>query len=578
MSNTTTKPLGQDTITPRDLLEAVMLEDGVDAAIELASHPELVPGANPATIQLLIAQLLAHNVFERLNSDDPFTVDAAGDKFFTQDDLTGLSEIDQHTAGEQGNGDQGDDEDHWVTQTRQFEESIRVAHSVMNTAGAVRAISISQYARWDAHDVTCTQFVQHEPGHVGEFAAELRLSCIAASQLVRTSVWAATKAPALLTQVAAGVANLDTVTAVATELQDARPDTCELIEDTILQRKIHCRGAASARRSTRTLVTRFEAAAARKTHKRTKAQQTGVWFDPHPTPGLASFTAVLPDAQVAEICDLVEKRAFDLKRSDTSEDAADKLLGEYRADALYEIVTRNLNYTLDIQILTPTTCTGCTDKPARDDGAGPDEGGDNPGDNPGGGSPGGGGTDPRPASGSDTGGASTRRPTTKTDALGLFTAKSSGTNSTALGIHHRAGALSGYGIEALIQNATTITTTGVEFDPHTGELIHQDTSQAYRPPDTMRRRIQARDQHCRAPGCARHAVFTDTDHVTAYQRGGPTTDTNLQCLCRHHHKMKQRGRHVTMNTAGVCTWTSPTGRTYTTEPGLLQTYWDTEGP
>ncbi|GAB3753025.1 hypothetical protein GCM10027599_13810 [Yimella radicis] len=570
MSNTTTKPLGQDTITPRDLLEAVMLEDGVDAAIELASHPELVPGANPATIQLLIAQLLAHNVFERLNSDDPFTVDAAGDKFFTQDDLAGLEHADQNS-----------DEDHWVEQTRQFEESIRVAHSVMNTAGAVRAVSISQYARWDAQDVTCTRFAQHEPGHVGEFtadgvAAELRLSSIAASQLVRKSVWAATKTPALLGDAASGVANLDTVTAVATELQDARPDTCELIEDTILQRKIHCRGAASARRSTRTLVTRFEAAAARKTHKRTKAQQTGVWFDPHPTPGLASFTAVLPDAQVAEICDLVDKRAYDLKRSDTSEDAADKLLGEYRADALYEIVTRNLNYTLDIQILTPTTCTRCTTNPADaddSDGGNDDTTGD---DNPGGGSgpagPGSSGGQPGTSS------RTTRKAVTRGEALGLFTGKSSGTNSTAMAIHHRAGALSGYGIEALIQNATTITTTGVEFNPHTGELIHQDTSQAYRPPDTMRRRIQARDQHCRAPGCARHAVFTDTDHVTAYQRGGPTTDTNLQCLCRHHHKMKQRGWHVTMNTAGVCTWTSPTGRTYTTEPGLLQTYWDTEGP
>ena len=100
MSNTTTKPLGRDAINPRDLLEAVMLEDGVDAAIELASHPELVPGANPATIQLLIAQLLAHNVFERLNSDDPFTVDVAGDKFFTQDDLTDLTGIDQQTDGE----------------------------------------------------------------------------------------------------------------------------------------------------------------------------------------------------------------------------------------------------------------------------------------------------------------------------------------------------------------------------------------------------------------------------------------------------------------------------------------------
>ncbi|WP_344912432.1 HNH endonuclease signature motif containing protein, partial [Yimella lutea] len=219
-----------------------------------------------------------------------------------------------------------------------------------------------------------------------------------------------------------------------------------------------------------------------------------------------------------------------------------------------------------------------------DDGDDSDDGDDgNPGGNPGGGGNGPGGT------GGDTPGPSKGRSSKKTvtrgEALGLLTSKrnakncgaNSVTNSTALGIHHRVGALSGYGIEALIQNATTITTTGVEFNPLTGELIHQDTSQAYRPPETMRRRIQARDQHCRAPGCARHAVFTDTDHVTAYQRGGPTTDTNLQCLCRHHHKMKQNGWQVVMNTAGVCTWTTPTGRTYTTEPGLLQTYRDAEG-
>ncbi|TQJ14306.1 hypothetical protein FB459_1754 [Yimella lutea] len=92
MSNTTAKPLGQDAITPRDLLEAVMLEDGVDAAIELASHPELVPGANPATIQLLIAQLLTHNAFERLNGEDPFTVQPGGDRFFTETDLNGIDQ------------------------------------------------------------------------------------------------------------------------------------------------------------------------------------------------------------------------------------------------------------------------------------------------------------------------------------------------------------------------------------------------------------------------------------------------------------------------------------------------------
>ncbi|RYG75724.1 hypothetical protein EU513_15570, partial [Yimella sp. RIT 621] len=179
-----------------------------------------------------------------------------------------------------------------------------------------------------------------------------------------------------------------------------------------------------------------------------------MWFDPHPTPGLASFTAVLPDAQVAEICDLVEKRAYDLKRSDTSEDAADKLLGEYRADALYEIVTRNLNYILDIQILTPTAYQGCSnnsadanrngdsgrDRGKEDSGDDGDDGrlGGNPGGNPGGGGNGPGGTGgdtPDPSKG-----RSSKKTVTRGEALGLFTSTSSDTNrdTGALGIHHRA--------------------------------------------------------------------------------------------------------------------------------------------
>ena len=62
-------------IDPAELLESVIFEDGLDAAIELASHPHLVPGANPVTIMLIISKILSAHAYELLGQDDPFAVD-----------------------------------------------------------------------------------------------------------------------------------------------------------------------------------------------------------------------------------------------------------------------------------------------------------------------------------------------------------------------------------------------------------------------------------------------------------------------------------------------------------------------
>ncbi|MBD2760784.1 hypothetical protein IEE94_14865 [Yimella sp. cx-573] len=117
---------------------------------------------------------------------------------------------------------------------------------------------------------------------------------------------------------------------------------------------------APARRSTRTLVTKFESGAARETQRKTKAQRIGAWPDPHPTAGLATFSATLPDAQAAQIMDLVEKRARELQQdherdgdSSGAGGGASRYVGQYRADAIYEIVTRNLTYTLELHVLDP---------------------------------------------------------------------------------------------------------------------------------------------------------------------------------------------------------------------------------
>jgi hypothetical protein len=58
-------------------------------------------------------------------------------------------------------------------------------------------------------------------------------------------------------------------------------------------------------------------------------------------------------------------------------------------------------------------------------------------------------------------------------------------------------------------------------------------------PDRIRRRVEDRDQRCRAPGCRNRRV--DLHHLRHRAHGGWTTEANLVCLCRRHHTAHHRG-------------------------------------
>jgi hypothetical protein len=94
----------------------------------------------------------------------------------------------------------------------------------------------------------------------------------------------------------------------------------------------------------------------------------------------------------------------------------------------------------------------------------------------------------------------------------------------------------------------------------------QGKAEPYRPPEWMVRFVKARDGACRFPGCTVAARFCDLDHVRPWP-AGPTHPENLVCLCRRHHRVKQRrGWHPLLLPDGSMVWTDPTGATRTTTP------------
>lgn len=514
-------------VQPDALMESMLFEDGVAAAVEKG-----VPGVDPVSVQLALMKALAADLDQRLASDDPFTV-TRDDTFFLAPQVVAQAGPAPRSEADAEQDDQVQPSE--VPSQATWEHAIVDAHTVLNQVGAVRARAVAHFARWGRDHSGPWSFRQHPLGHRDEAAADqlaplLRLGTHEADRVVDESVWMTTRTPNLLRDTATGAANLATVATIAVELQDAHPATCERVETTLQTRRIHrITTRISARRSARTLVERFETAAARTTKERTAAQHTGVWVDPHPTPGLAALSAVMPTADIEALMAAVDERATRTHRTDPDQ----RLLGQHRAQALTDLALHNVTLTAHLDLITQPGDEAHTD-------------------------------------------SQTSRPSQTATSTGQSRSVAwEALRGAGIVLTTRLGAIPGDTLATVLAahvggRTDTLTTTLLGRQPAA-------PSNSYRPPKALREHVIRRDGHCRFPGCHRPARYTDLDHVHPWPHG-PTDATNLQCLCRRHHQAKQHGWTVTMNPAGTCTWTTPHGQQHLTHPRLLTALADLTHP
>jgi hypothetical protein len=101
----------------------------------------------------------------------------------------------------------------------------------------------------------------------------------------------------------------------------------------------------------------------------------------------------------------------------------------------------------------------------------------------------------------------------------------------------------------------------------THDCEHRYEARGHDPGVRLRHLSQVRHATCTSPICRRPARTCDFEHNVPYEAGGRTCLCNGGPKCRHDHRLKQQpGWKVDQLPDGTFRWTTPTGRSYDTEP------------
>ena len=108
----------------------------------------------------------------------------------------------------------------------------------------------------------------------------------------------------------------------------------------------------------------------------------------------------------------------------------------------------------------------------------------------------------------------------------------------------------------------------ITVDPITTDPCdHRFEAKGHDPGVKLRHLGQVRHATCTSPVCRRPAAQCDHEHNMPYEAGGRTCLCNTGPKCRHDHRLKQHPKWTVEQLAdGTFRWTTPAGRTYTTEP------------
>ncbi|HJZ09292.1 MAG TPA: hypothetical protein VJ283_14495, partial [Trebonia sp.] len=108
----------------------------------------------------------------------------------------------------------------------------------------------------------------------------------------------------------------------------------------------------------------------------------------------------------------------------------------------------------------------------------------------------------------------------------------------------------------------------ITIDPITTDPCdHRFASRSHDPGVKLRHLSQIRHATCTSPICRRPAARCDHEHNTPYEAGGRTCLCNTGPKCRHDHRLKQHPKWtVDQLPDGTFRWTTPSGRSYDTEP------------
>ncbi|MDF8263036.1 HNH endonuclease signature motif containing protein [Luteipulveratus flavus] len=508
-----------------------------------------------------------------------------------------------------------------------LQADVEAAQSLVNAATALQLVRIAQYAATTRHLDPLTDEVRevaHPLGHAAEFAdvdlaPGLAWSPRQATARVEEAIDAVTKTPRLLDEMAAGAIDAGRVRRVTDALLEAPDSVCVRVEDALLDRDVQSWSSAQITARTRRLVQQIDPAAARSSRARRAVERIGVFTAPGPELGLTEWTAVMPTDQAARAYAAVDGLARELHRDTTTA----KTLGQCRVDAMTDLVLQRADITTEVTVTVPvlvpptgsppghalpaaaTSTSTATPGTPSTSAASPVPLGQGPAQvddrwvidppeaeesmtpavaaaldadwdralaeliaaDP--------GPPPLPPDGDpwwdvvEADAAEQRErqhATAPDDCRDAVASCSQPIAPTCVGDAWVAGVgvVPAAVVTALLREVGPRITRAL-VNAETGALL-ETYSSSYRPTAAIRRLVRGRDEHCRFPGCSHPARFCETDHVVPWPHGA-TTATNLQLLCKHHHRAKhEAGWSVAMSTDGTCTWTSPHGRTHVTRP------------